>query len=365
MNKTFVITGILSAFIFFGCSSNQNKDTSNEPTKFHLNKKVKEKITITQVEEGPIIEQLALTGTISYNQNDLLTFKSLLSGVVQNVNFELGDKVRKGEILATIRSNDVIDFISQRKIFSNQVNFLKNQLKIKKGMLKDGLASYPEVNEIETNLLTAETEVRKIDETLSLYRMGRDEGTYNVVAPRDGYIVEKNISIGQTIDVNDPPIFSISNLNQVWVMVNIYASNLRFIKEGSTVKVRTIAYPDVLYDGVIDKIYNVFDAEEHVLKARVKLNNTDMTLYPGMSADIFIDKNTGLGKAIAIPHKAVIFNNDKSYVVIYKNDHDIVKSEIKPVAENENFVYTTIGVSPGDKVITQNALLVFEELNNF
>ena len=147
-------------------------------------------------------------------------------------------------------------------------------------------------------------------------------------------------------------------------MVNIYASNLKYIQEGSKVKVRTIAYPDVYYDGKIDKIYNVFDDNEHVLKARVILQNQNLKLLPGLSADIFIDKNIQAAKAVAIPRKAVIFNNDRQYVVAYKDDHHLEIRKIAPVAENELFIYTKEGVQAGEKIITKNALLIYEGVSN-
>ena len=66
------------------------------------------------------------------------------------------------------------------------------------------------------------------------------------------------MSVGQSITSdNEDALFSISNLKQVWVMVNIYASNLQYVKKGDFVKVRTVAYPDRIYSGKIDKIYNV------------------------------------------------------------------------------------------------------------
>jgi cobalt-zinc-cadmium efflux system membrane fusion protein len=197
-----------------------------------------------------------------------------------------------------------------------------------------------------------------------LYRAGTETGTYFIIAPKDGYIVQKNMSVGQTISLDGDPLFALSNLKEVWVMVNIFASNLSYIKEGSPVSVRTIAYPDHFYNGKIDKIYNVFDENEHVLKARVVLQNNDLKLLPGLSADIFVDKNIAAHKAIAIPKSALIFNDDKYFVVVYVNDKHMEIRRVKPIAENEQFSYTNEGVKEGEKIISDNALLIFEELNN-
>src|SRR5690606_26532302 len=131
-----------------------------------------------------------------------------------------------------------------------------------------------------------------------------------ILAPRNGYIVQKNMSTGQSITNDDADaLFSISNLKEVWVMVNIYANNLQFIQKNDVVKVRTVAYPDKVYPGKIDKIYNVFDDNEHVIKARVVLENHDLNLMPGLSADIIIDINISQDSAYAIHMSAMLISS--------------------------------------------------------
>lgn len=146
-------------------------------------------------------------------------------------------------------------------------------------------------------------------------------------------------------------------------MVNIYASNLKFIKKGDAVKVRTMAYPDRIYTGKIDKIYNVFDDNEHVLKARVVLENQDLNLMPGLSADIIIDKTNVLGNAFAIPNKAKVFENNKEYVVVYKGDCSLETRKITPVASNEEYTFVSEKFAEDEKIIGTNTLIIFEQVN--
>ncbi len=356
---------ISALMLVVGCKSNGNENTNvDDSPHFALNATLKKKTEITTVTEQPVSEQLYLTGKVDYNKNDLVSFKSLLNGIVTEVKFELGDFVKKGQLLAVVQSNDMIDFTQQKRIYHNQESLLKGQIISKKELLNDGLATLPEVKQLENDLLQVQVEIQKISETLAMYKAGNTAGTYLITSPKDGYVIQKNISIGQTIGMDEEALFSISNLKEVWVMVNIYASNLRYIEEGSPVSVRTIAYPDKYFSGKIDKIYNVFDEDEHVLKARVVLENKNLLLLPGLSADIFVDKNKNSKKAIAIPQKAIIFEDDKYYVVVYKDDDHLEIRNIVPIAKNEQFTYTLEGLSEGEKVISKNALLIYDELNN-
>lgn len=352
--------------LFMVSCKNENHITTNtdEPAPpYCLSEQMKKTTTITPVKERPIHEQLVLTGKIEYNQNDLVAFKSLLTGVVDEVKFELGDVVKKGQVLAVVKSTEIQDLTQERRALESQVVLLKKQLKTKKELLADGLIAKSEVLEIEYELQTASYELEKTNANLNLYKAIGD-GKFQILAPKNGYIVQKNIAVGQTITGEDEnPLFSISNLNEVWVMVNIYPNELRYVKKGNPVKVKTLTDPDKLYTGKIDKIYNVLDDEEHVLKARVVLENTDLQLLPGLRTDIVIDKDNTLGNAIAIPNNALIFENNKNFIVLFKTDCDLKTLKVTPIAKNEEYTYIKEKLESNDKVVTQNALLLYEELN--
>ncbi|GHE23304.1 hypothetical protein GCM10017764_02720 [Sphingobacterium griseoflavum] len=329
---------------------------------FCLNEQLKQSTEIITVLEQPINEQLSLSGKIEYNENDMVAFRSLLDGVVEQVQFELGDYVQKGQVLATIKSSQIQDLYQQQRSQKSQIALLEKQIRSKTELAEDGLLSMPEVRSAEQELEGAQIELERIQQGLQLYRAA-GSGSFQILAPKNGYIIQKSVSSGQSITAESDPIFSISNLKQVWVMVNIYANNLRYVNKGDQVKVRTIAYPDKFYTGKIDKIYNVFDDNEHVLKARVVLENQNLNLMPGLSADIIINTKNSSGNAFAIPNGAKIFSNNKEYIVVYKDDCHMEVRRIRAIAENEEYTFVKEELEEGEKIISTNALLVFEQLN--
>lgn len=346
-----------------GSSTEETKAVAEtEKPAFCLSETLKKTTHIQELDEEAIKEQLTLSGKVEYNENDLVAFRSLLDGIVEQVRFELGDYVTKGQVLATIKSLDIQDLYRQQQFQRNHISLLEKQKSSKEALLGDGLIAGPELMEITHELEGAKIELNRIDESLQLFKAAGN-GLFHIVAPKNGYIVQKAVSSGQTIMKEGDPLFSISNLKEVWVMVNIYASNLRYVHTGDAVQVRTIAYPDQVYKGRIDKVYNVFDDDEHVLKARVVLENQKLSLMPGLSADIIIDKKNDLGRGIPIPQKAIVFSNNKQYVLQYTDDCHIVPKLIEPIASNAEVVYVNKGLSPKDKIITSNALLIFEHLN--
>lgn len=355
----------LVAICLFVASCHQEKEQlveEQEPS-FCLTKELKGKTEVISVNERPIYDELILTGKVEYNNNDLVAYKSLLDGTVLKVNFELGDYVKKGQVLAVVNSTEIQGLSQDKKAHQNQIALLKRQLKSKRELMHDEMASQTEVNELEFQLKTEQIEIDKINSTLSMYR-AIGNGQFQILAPKNGYIVKKAISIGQTISTEGTEeLFSISNLNQVWIMVNVYANDLKYIKNGDHVMVKTIADPNRVYSGKIDKIYHVIDEDEHVMKARVVLQNQDLNLIPGLIAEIIVQKQTIKGTAFAIPNSAKIFENNKEYIVSYKDDCTMEIKRITPITMNSEYTFINEKLKKNEKIIAKNALLIYEELN--
>jgi len=88
-----------------------------------------------------------------------------------------------------------------------------------------------------------------------------------------------------------------------------------------------------------------------------------LNLMPGLSADIIIDKENVIGTAFAIPNSAKVFENNKEYVVVYKDDCTMEVRKITPIATNAEFTYVKEKFAKNEKIISSNALLLVEELN--
>jgi len=364
MNKyTAIFFGISLSTVWYSCQQ-PTAEQSIEKKQFCISKELKPLIKLDALQEQEIKETLTLSGNINYNEDDIVSFKSMLDAVVTTVNFDLGQYVQQGQVLATLKSTSLNDLAQERVSIQNQISLTKQRLKTMQSMFEDGLASAREVEELQVELATQNASLNSLSSNLSLYNATSEKGVFQIKAPKSGYIVEKNINPGINISALDEELFKISNIKQIWVMVNIYATNMQDVQNGAEVKVRTLAYPNEVFSGKIDRISNVFDHEERVLKARIVLENPDLKLKPGMSADIIIEKNTNTQqRAIAIPTKDIIFHNNQQYVVLYKSDCEIEIRKVVADAQNDNYVYVKKGFAAGEQLITQNELLVFEELN--
>lgn len=363
MRNLLSISCLVVLLSLFGCKEKTITDTTKKP--FCLTDSLKKKIVVDGLKKQFISEHFTLTGNVSYNPDKTVHFISLVDGVITTIHFTLGDYVKKGQILAEIKSVELNELDSERKTLESQLLVSNRQFAATKSMYEDGIASQKDLIEAESNVNVLKATLQNKIENLSLYSASNQKGIFQIKAPNSGYIVAKNISSGTQISAGSDPLFTISGLNEVWVMVNIYATNMQNVKKNMEVDIKTLAYTNEIFKGKISALSQVFDEEERVLKARIVMENKDLKLKPGMSADIIIKKqNQKQQQAIAIPAKSVIFDNNQNIVLVYKSDCKIEIRKINIIAQNENWIYVDENFVEDETVISKNHLLIYEQIRN-
>ncbi|WP_431242300.1 efflux RND transporter periplasmic adaptor subunit [Flavobacterium sp. P21] len=361
--KKLILLPILGLMLVYGCGKKEEVKESKEE-KFCIDKELKEKITIEPVQKRAVSESINLTGNITYNSDHIVQFNSLVQGIITKTTFSLGDYVKKGQVLAEIKSTDLNSMQSESKSLQSQIAVAQRNLQSVKSMYDDGISSQKDLMQAQSDLDVLKSSLQNVRANLAMYSASSERSVFQIKAPTEGYIVAKSISPGMQITDSSDPLFTISDLKEIWVLVNVYTSNLKNVSENMPVDVTTPAYPGEIFKGKIKMMAKVFDEDEHVLKARIVMDNKDLRLKPGMTADIVIDKSMGGETLVAVPAKAAIFDNNRDYILIYKNDCTIETREINPVIKNNNWLYFDKDVKEGEMVITKNQLLIHERLKN-
>ena len=111
-------------------------------------------------------------------------------------------------------------------------------------------------------------------------------------------------------------LFTISDLKNVWIWANVFEADISRVSEGEDVQVTTLAFPDKVYNGKIDKISQVLDPENKAMKIRITLNNADLSLKPEMFAKVTVNTKASQ-QAMCIPFSSIITDDGKNYIVSY------------------------------------------------
>lgn len=313
-----------------------------------------------------IDDEVKLSGEVSFDENKVVKVYPFSSGQVLSVNVSIGDYVKAGQTLATIRSADIAGDYSDLAAAGNDVRIAKRSMDNAEHLFKNGIASEKEYLEATENYNKAMSNAHKIQSQLHINGGGKTnaDGSYIITSPRSGYVVEKLINPGNFIrNDNNSNLFTIGDISDVWIWANVYESDVAKVKEGYTASVTTIAYPDTVFTGKVDKLNQVLDPVTKVMKVKIVLPNNGGILKPEMFANIRISNTEGK-TMIAVPASAVVNDNQKNYVVVFVNNDDVSIREVTVAKTINGFAYISSGVQEKERVITQNQILIYKKLQD-
>lgn len=356
---------LLIIFVSLSCSApTEEKEIEGNTTNFCIPEAFKDKINLYEVQKVDIVDKLHLTGSVETDPDRVLNFISLVSGIITNTYFTIGDEVKKGQVLADLKSTDLTSLQSEQKTLSSQLRVATKRLESARSMYESGISSEKDLMEAQSEYDVLNTGLERVENNLSLFSPSPQQGIFHVKAPASGIITDKKIAAGTQITSEGIPLFTISNLKEVWIMANVYASNVEHVHKGMEAEVRAYSYEDLVFKGTVSVISQVLDSESKVLKARIVLDNEDLKLKPGMLVDVYVTL-AATGEAIAVPTDYLVFDSNTNFAITYRNECSI---EIRPVtimSKDAGVSYIQDGLSAGETIITKNNLLIYEQLKNF
>ena len=354
----FVLLAGLAALI--GCHP---KAEVQEATAFMLSDTMMNRIRLDSVRVQPVRSELTLVGKIVADENRVIKVYPLVGGNVEEVKVELGDYVRKGQTLAVLRSGEVADLERQSIQAQSALLLAEKNLLVAQDLFESKLAAQPQVTVAQQEVDKAKAEVARIREVFRIYGLGKTS-TYTVKAPIDGFVIEKNVNQNMQLrSDNADNLFTIGQISDVWVMANVNESDIGRVRLGMQADVQTLSYPDRVFQGHIDKVFSVLDPNTKALTVRIRINNTDQKLKPEMHATVTLRYQDG-GQMATVPAGAVIFERSKNYVMVFRSRTDIETREVTLLKSLGDVAYVRVGLKPGERIISQNQLLVYDALND-
>ncbi len=359
MKNKLIIILIISVLV--GCTSKHNTESQKSTSKFCIPDNLMSQITIDTVALKPVVQEFNLVGKVTYDQDKVVKLYPMVSGNVVDVRVALGDYVKKGNVLAIVRSTEIAgaenDIVAARaNLAVSEKNFSATEDMFKSGLIsgKEYMASTKEVEK-------ARSELKKVTTVLSIY--GGSHSNYIVKSPISGYIVEKFVNPNMQIRPdNSTNLFTISDLKRIWILANVYETEIANIKVGEKVSITTLSYPDKQFIGQIDKIYNVLDPDNKTMKVRIQLDNTENLLKPEMFAKVVVSQIKD-SLMLAVPSKCIVFDRNKNWIIIYHNKCNVQARSVDIIRSTSKYSYIRSGVKSGDKVISNMQLLIYNALD--
>ena len=288
-------------------------------------------------------KELRLNGKVQIDERKLYAQSTHIPGRIEQlmINFT-GDKVSKGQTLAYVYSPDLLT--AQEELL--QANSIKN--------------SQPELFDAAKQKLLnwriGETTINKIISTGKLIQQ------FPITADVSGIVTAKKVELGDYVD-RGTSIYEIADLSSLWVLFDVYESDMTWIKVGDKVTYTIQSLPGETFEGKISFIDPFINPQTRVATARIELKNVDNKLKPEMFASGVI-KNNALSKNtkdIVIPKTAIMWTGERSVVYIKSNSGTSVEFMLREVtlgpSLGEAYVITS-GLSFGEEIVVNGTFTV-------
>jgi cobalt-zinc-cadmium efflux system membrane fusion protein len=353
---------MLIALTVISLISCKHVSTSEESSKVTISDTFAKYIAIDTVKTKQVEGELTLTGKITFDENRVARIFPLTGGIILNMKVQLGDYVKKGQLLAVMKSIEGADYSNQLIAAESNLNIASKNAASAKKLFNDGLMSEKELSNANDEQKKAEGELQRIKGIMNI--LGEDANqTISIKAPASGFIVEKNAAENMEFRSDNPnPLFTIANLDKVYVIANVFESDIAKVSMGNQAMISVISYPDHTFKGKIDKIYNVIDPNTKVMNVRICLDNPKLMLKPEMFANIQIlyPENKTMNY---IPSSALIFDRNSNWVVVYHSKDSVEARQVKVYKAFGNNTYISEGIKENELIISRKALLLYDALN--
>jgi cobalt-zinc-cadmium efflux system membrane fusion protein len=295
---------------------------------------------------------------------------SPVTGRVRQITADLGARVKKGQSLAIIDSPDVGIAVSDLQKAEADVAAAKHNFDRQSELAGMHAVSQRDYESASDDYRKAQAELDRSREKTTLLHLAGSGSVQSFVltAPIEGEVVDRAVNPGIEVQgeyAGGGPaveLFTVGELDPVWVLADVYEMDLSRIHVGNPVSVSVVAYPDRKFDGKIDWASSTLDPTTRTIRVRCTLPNKERLLRPGMYATVTIQ--TEGRTALAIPRSALLHLGSQtvSFVALPKREDGTLRFAQRSVSVDEDVAGDTVpvvsGLSPGENVVSSGGLLL-------
>lgn len=310
---------------------------------------------------------LHLTGKLVWNEDVTTNVFSPLAGRVASIKGARGQKVAVGDELARITSPDFGQAQADAVKSETDLALAKRVLERTQDLFKQGVLPQKELDSADTAFRDAQSERDRAVERLAVWggRGGDVNGSFALKAPMGGVIVDRNVQPGQEVRSDQmlagmavvaAPLFIISDPESLWVHLDVSEQDLSNLQVGQKLEIRSRAYGDQVFPGVLTVIGQSLNPETRTVVAKGTVANPKKLL----KAQMYVDVNviTHVPKMPQVPIKAVFLREGKACVFVRKSESDFEMRQITTAAEDAGHVFVSKGLAAGEEVVSEGALVL-------
>jgi cobalt-zinc-cadmium efflux system membrane fusion protein len=332
-------------------------------------------LQIETVDERALGDFIPASGKVAFDDMRVAHVFSPVTGRLTRILAQPGQRVKKGTPLATILSPDVGQAFAD--LAKAQADYIaaEHDVRRKKELFEAHAGSQLDYEVAQDNFLKAKAELERAQKKARLLNAGKvDRVTQELtlVAPIDGDVIARaanpGLEVQGTYSGSTPvELFTVGELNRVWVVADVYEMDLPRVRTGQRVSVRVVSQPDHPFEGRVEWVSGALDPTSRTAKVRCSIDNPARELLPEMYATIGI--YTAGRTALAVRRSAVLRAGDQLIVFVERADaqgkpargsageHIFIRKPVS-VASDEDGDYVAVegGIERGERVVVSGGI---------
>jgi membrane fusion protein, heavy metal efflux system len=319
---------------------------------------------VTIAEAGParIKTTVSLPGEIRFNEDRTAHVVPRLAGVVEAVQADLGQLVKKGQVLAVIASTELSEQRSGLLSAQRRLSLARSTYEREEKLWHEKISAEQDYLQAQQAWREAEIAVQNASQKLSaLGATGGGKGPlnrYEIRAPFDGMVLEKHIALGEAVK-EDANIFVISDLSTVWAEIAVPAKDLATVRVGGKAEVKASAF-DASAKGVITYVGALIGEQTRTAKARITLSNPDMAWRPGLFVTVAVV--SGEADAAVTVHSEAIQSVEDKPTVFLRIKQGFQATPVKLGRSDGKLTEIIQGLTSGTPYAAQGSFVLKSEL---
>lgn len=283
-----------------------------------------------------ISNKVEALGTAKANESIEIT--STATETIKEINFEDGQKVRKGDVIAILDRDAEMAQLSAAK---ERLKEEQRELKRLESLLKSKAVSRREFDERKTSLQVTKEEINQIQAEIN-------ERT--LIAPFDGEVGVRRLSVGALVQPGEV-ITTLDDISQIKLDFTVPAVNLSKLKVGLPVYAETEALKDMVYRGRIQSVNTRVDPVTRSVLVRAIISNEDGAIKPGLLMKVTLLENQRM--ALMVPEESILQRQDYHFLFIVDDNNIVEKRKVEIGIRQPGLVEITSGLLEGEDIIVR------------
>jgi RND family efflux transporter MFP subunit len=317
---------------------------------------------------------LRTAGMVQSNAYKETAVFPVVTGIVRQVNAEIGDRVTRGQLLATVFSSELSE--AQAAYLSMQAEAERHHLHYQRTaeLVELGAASREELEQATAESKAELARLTSMREKLKLLGLSSKQieelkaadqikSLVPVEAPLSGTILARGVNPGEVL-TGAKELFRIGDLSSVWIVGQVFEKDFASVRVGIAALITTPSYPDRRFTGRVSFIDPRVDPQTRTAQVRIEVNNPGGMLRLGMFVDVTFGEGSpqGSAAALAVPTAAVQTIGQKRVVYLAADKAgSFVQRDVVIGAERDGLTSVLSGLGSGERVVTEGSFLLRAE----